>query len=94
MKSFFSACIESKQACNIQINSFFRRNNQGHFYRHELSPTNKNIFDNKNIYAVEKVLNEEQRKDGKYLLVKLKGYPESQNEWIKAQQFVSIRQAS
>ena len=64
---------------------------EGIFYRRELSPV---YIDNKNIYAIEKVLNEEQRKDGKYLLVKWKGYPESQNEWIKAQHFASIRQAT
>ena len=46
---------------------------EGIFYRHELSPV---FIDNKNIYAIEKVLNEEQRKDGKYLLVKWRGYPE------------------
>ena len=29
-----------------------------------------------------------------HLLLKWKGYPESQNEWIKAQRFTSIRQTS
>ena len=37
---------------------------EGIFYRYELSPV---IIDNKNIYAIEKVLNEEQRIDGKCL---------------------------
>ena len=52
----------------------------GILYRQELSPV---IINDKNIYAVEKVLGEKQHKDGKYLLVKWRGYPESQNSWIR-----------
>ena len=63
----------------------------GIFYRQELSPV---IIDDKNIYAVEKVLNEKQRRDGKYLLVKWRGYPESQNSWIRSKDFSSVKQAS
>ena len=36
-------------------------------FKEELSPA---IIDNKNIYAVEKILNEEQHKDGKHLFMK------------------------
>ena len=64
---------------------------EGIFYRHELSPV---FIDNKNIYAIEKVLNEEQCKDGKYLLVKWRSYPESQNSWIRSRDFSSVKQAS
>ena len=64
---------------------------EGIFYRHELSPV---FIDNKTMYAIEKVLNEEQRKDGKYLLVKWCGYPKSQNSWIRSRDFSSVKQAS
>ena len=64
---------------------------KGIFYRQELSPV---IINNQNIFAVEKILKTKQRKDGKYILVKWKGYPDSQNEWIKAHQFTSVHQAT
>lgn len=74
---------------------------EGIFYREELTAirfdelTSKKNRGKGEIYAVERVLKEEVRKDGKkYLLVKWRGYPDSQNEWIRADQFVSIKKAS
>jgi hypothetical protein len=46
------------------------------------------------IYAVEKVVKEKVGKDGKkYLFVKWRGYPDSQNDWVRADQFTSIKKA-
>ena len=63
---------------------------QGIFYRQELSL----VVQDKNIYAVEKILQRRRQKDGEYLLVKWQGYPESQNLWIRSKDFISIKQAS
>ena len=63
---------------------------QGIFYRQELSL----VVQDKNIYAVEKILQRRRQKDGEYLLVKWQGYPESQNSWIRSKDFISIKQAS
>jgi hypothetical protein len=66
---------------------------EGIFYHEELSPVR--FATEGKIYAVEKVIKEETRKDGKkYLFVKWRGYPDSQNEWIRADQFTSIKKAS
>jgi hypothetical protein len=63
---------------------------EGIFYREELTP----VHLEENIYAVEKIVEEKVEKNGKkYLLVKWQGYPDSQNEWIRADQFVSIKKA-
>ena len=74
---------------------------EGIFYKHELTPVRfKEKLDYKQqgigkVYAVEKVLKEEIRKDGKkYLFVKWRGYPDSQNSWIRSDQFMSIREAT
>jgi hypothetical protein len=74
---------------------------EGVFYREELTPVRfDNVSEEKHrgkgaIYAVENVLKEEVRKDGKkYLFVKWRGYPASQNAWIRADQFMSIKNAS
>ena len=73
---------------------------EGVFYKHELTPIR---FDEKldykhrgigKVYAVEQVLKEELRKDGKYLFVKWRGYPDSENSWIRSDQFMSIRGAT
>jgi hypothetical protein len=69
---------------------------EGVFYRQELTPV-KFTHDPKNkepIYAVENIVQKEKRKDGNYLLVKLRGYPESSNSWIRENQFTSIRKAT
>jgi len=64
---------------------------EGIFYRQELTPVR---IGSESTYAVENVLKETIRKDGKkYLFVKWRGYPDSQNSWIRADQFVSIQNA-
>ena len=73
---------------------------EGIFYRQELTPvrfdtaTEHNLKGKGQIYAVEDVLKEEIRKDGKkYLFIKWRGYPDSDNQWIGADQFESIQKA-
>ena len=61
------------------------------FHRQELSPV---IIDIKNIYAVEKVLMEQQRKHGKYLFIKWRDYPEVRIYLIQSRDFSSVKQAS
>jgi hypothetical protein len=71
---------------------------EGIFYREELTAVRFDESTDKKrgkVYAVESVLKEEVRKDGKkYIYVKWRGYPDSQNEWIRADQFTSIKKAS
>jgi len=71
---------------------------EGVFYRQELAPirfeesTDRRVKGK--IYAIERVIEEEIRNDGKkYLLVKWRGYPDSDNQWIRADQFTSIQRA-
>lgn len=73
---------------------------EGVFYREEITPIR---FDEKldykrrgigKVYAVEQVLKEEMRKDGKYVFVKWRGFPDSANSWIRADQFMSVRKAT
>jgi len=70
---------------------------EGIFYRHELTPvkfSNKNMKHG-NIFAVENIVQEQTRRDGKkYFLVKWRGYPSNQNSWVRADQFSSITRAA
>ena len=64
---------------------------EGVFYRQELTPVRLDS----DIYAVEKVLEQETRPDGKsYFLVKWRGYPDSHNSWIRADEVRAIAKAS
>jgi transposase InsO family protein len=72
---------------------------EGIFYRPELSPVRFNETTTKRskgaVYAVEEILKEEIRSDGKkYLFVKWQGYPSTDNQWIRADQFTSIKKAA
>lgn len=65
---------------------------EGVFYKEELSPIR---FDEKdNLFAVEQVLKQEIRKGKKYLLVKWRGFSNASNEWVRADQFKSIQNAT
>ena len=64
---------------------------EGVFYRAELTPVKLDS----GIYAIEKVLQQETRADGKnYLLVKWRGYPESHNAWIRTDEVKAVAEAS
>lgn len=74
---------------------------EGIFYSEELTPVrfseseNNKLGTRGKIYAVESVLKEEVRKNGKkYIFVKWRGCPDSQNSWVRADQFVSIKKAT
>jgi transposase InsO family protein len=62
---------------------------EGNFYKHELTP----VGDKAAVYAVENVLRRENRNGEKFLFVKWKGYPDSENSWVRADQFTSIKKA-
>ncbi len=71
---------------------------EGIFYRHEITPIRfaESKYDTEaKVYAVEKIINKETRKDGKtYFFVKWTGYPDTENQWIRADQFASIKKAT
>ena len=62
---------------------------EGTFYRPELALIKRDD----DVFAIEEVIKEETRKDGRYLFVKWRGYPDSQNSWIRADQFLPITKA-
>jgi transposase InsO family protein len=63
---------------------------EGIFYFEELA-----LVEDDGVYAIEEILKEEIRKDGKkYILVKWRGYPSSENAWIRADSVASIKKAS
>ena len=80
---------------------------EGVFYREELAPiaiaddddddykVGKRRRVRGKIYAIEKVLKEEVPKDGKkYFYIKWRGYPDSENSWVRGDQMVSIKRAA
>ena len=71
---------------------------EGVFYREELSPVRfprEKGEEKGKIFAIEKILDEEIRKDGKkYLLVKWRGYSDKENRWVRADQFAAVGRAA
>jgi hypothetical protein len=72
---------------------------EGLFYREELSPVRFTDDAGKikkgKLYAVEEVLKEKVRADGKlWLFVKWRGYSKNENQWIRADQVGKIQDAS
>ena len=67
---------------------------EGVFYKEELTPvkfSTDEIGERGRIFAVEEILEEKIHKDGKkYFLVKWRGYPESENQWVRADRLVSV----
>lgn len=99
---FFVAHVSNNtRPTTFRISDFNGELLEGVFYQQELTPVRFDAEGRQKhkgkgqIYAVEEVLDEEIRKDGKkYLYVKWRGYPDSDNTWIRADQFSSIKHAA
>ena len=89
---FFVAHIsKSTNPVTFRIKDADGEHLEGVFYRPELTPVKLDT----QVYAIEKVLKQERRRDGKtYYQVKWRGYPDSHNSWIRADQFKPIDEAS
>jgi hypothetical protein len=95
---FFISSISSTKPETFRLADSDGEIIEGLFYKEELQPIRfgSNIKGQKGqIFAIDNVLKEEIRKDGKkHMLVSWRGFPASQNSWVRSDQFASISRAT